>query len=191
MRNTRNALSDYLKCLYEFDPLEHEEEIELSEKIHNGDMLALEKLVTHNLRFVVSTIKQMPSWQHSNVPIEDLLGFGNEALMDAARKWKPKNNARFVTYAKKFILRGVNRAVANTSNLIRIPVNWVEEIRRMKYAERILTQELGRIPTSKELANKMGVATKHITHIKTLLVKEPISLDVINNDYLRDNEYDE
>lgn len=191
MSSQKSALSDYLKSLYGFPTLDQEEEIELSEKIQSGDGVALEKLVTHNLRFVVATIKTMPSWQHSGVPMEDLLGYGNEALVDAARKWKPKNNARFVTYAKKFIIRGVNRAVANTSNLIRLPVNWVEEIRRMKYAERILTQELGRIPSSKELANKMGVATKHINHIKTLLMKEPISLDVINNENLRDNEHDE
>ena len=191
MRTNRSALSDYLKSLYDIKPLSQEEEAELSERIHNGDMMALEKLITHNLRFVVSTIKATPMWQHSNVSMEDLLGFGNEALIDAARKWKPKNNARFVTYAKKFIIRGVNRAVANTSNLIRLPVNWIEEIRRMKYAERLLIQELGRNPTSKELADKMGVATKHINHVKTLLMKEPISLDVINNDYLRDNEHDE
>jgi RNA polymerase primary sigma factor len=177
--------------LYEYEPLSHEEEIVLSERIQSGDMMALEKLVTHNLRFVVSTIKATPMWQHSSVPMEDLLGFGNEELINAARKWKPKNNARFVTYAKKFIIRGVNRAVANTSNLIRLPVNWIEEIRRMKYAERLLSQELGRVPTSKELADKMGVPVKQINHVQTLLLKEPISLDVVNNDYLRDNEYEE
>lgn len=191
MRTTRNALSDYLKILYQYEPLSHEEEIELSERIQKGDMMALEKLVTHNLRFVVSTIKATPMWQHSSVPMEDLLGFGNEELINAARKWKPKNNARFVTYAKRFIIRGVNRAVANTSNLIRLPVNWIEEIRRVKYAERLLSQELGRVPTSKELADKMGVSVKQINHVNALLVKEPISLDVVNNDYLRDNEYDE
>lgn len=191
MRTNRSALSDYLKLLYEYEPLSHEEEIVLSERIQSGDMMALEKLVTHNLRFVVSTIKATPMWQHSSVPMEDLLGFGNEELINAARKWKPKNNARFVTYAKKFIIRGVNRAVANTSNLIRLPVNWIEEIRRMKYAERLLSQELGRVPTSKELADKMGVPVKQINHVQTLLLKEPISLDVVNNDYLRDNEYEE
>lgn len=191
MRTNRSALSDYLKLLYEYEPLSHEEEITLSERIQSGDMVALEKLITHNLRFVVSTIKATPMWQHSSVPMEDLLGFGNEELINAAKKWKPKNNARFVTYAKKFIIRGVNRAVANTSNLIRLPVNWIEEIRRMKYAERLLSQELGRVPTSKELADKMGVPVKQINHVQTLLLKEPISLDVVNNDYLRDNEYEE
>lgn len=191
MRTNRSALSDYLKLLYDYEPLSHEEEIVLSERIQSGDMMALEKLVTHNLRFVVSTIKATPMWQHSSVPMEDLLGFGNEELINAAKKWKPKNNARFVTYAKKFIIRGVNRAVANTSNLIRLPVNWIEEIRRMKYAERLLSQELGRVPTSKELADKMGVPVKQINHVQALLLKEPISLDVVNNDYLRDNEYEE
>ena len=76
MRTRRSALSDYLRQLYQYQPLSHEEEIELSEKIHNGDMLALEKLVTHNLRFVVSTIKATPMWQHSSVPMEDLLEIG-------------------------------------------------------------------------------------------------------------------
>lgn len=191
MKTKRSALSDYLKLLYEYEPLSHEEEIELSEKIQRGDMMALEKLVTHNLRFVVSTIKATPMWQHSSVPMEDLLGFGNEELMNAARKWKPKNNARFVTYAKRFIIRGVNRAVANTSNLIRLPVNWIEEIRRVKYSERLLSQELGRQPTTKELADKMGVSVKQINHVNSLLMKEPISLDAVNNDYLRDNEHEE
>ena len=191
MKANRSALSDYLKSLYNIEPLTSEEEAELSEKIHSGDPVALEKLITHNLRFVVSTIKSMPSWQHTNLPMEDLLCHGNEAMFDAAKKWKPKNNARFVTYAKKFIIRGVNRAVANTSNLIRLPVNWVEEIKRMKYIERVMIQKLGRNPSTKELADRMGVPSKHINNIKTMLLKEPISLDAINNDYLRDIEHDE
>ena len=76
MKANRSALSDYLKSLYNIEPLTSEEEAELSEKIHSGDPVALEKLITHNLRFVVSTIKSMPSWQHTNLPMEDLLCHG-------------------------------------------------------------------------------------------------------------------
>ena len=191
MKSRKNALTDYMQSLYNIPTLTVEEEAELADKIAQGDDFALEKLVTHNLRFVVYLARQTSYWERSKISPEDIIAIGNEALFTCAKKWKPKNNARFVTYAKKFIIRGVNRAVANTSNLIRLPVNWIEEIRRMKYAERLLIQELGRNPTSKELADKMGVTPKHINHVKTLLIKEPISLDVINNDYLRDNENDE
>ena len=79
MKNRKNALTDYLQSLYGIPTLTREQEAELSYKIAQGDERALEKLVTHNLRFVVSVIKKMPNWAHSNMPMEDLLSFGNEA----------------------------------------------------------------------------------------------------------------
>ena len=72
MRNDKNALSDYLRSLYNVHPLPLEEEEELSRRIQAGDDLALEKLIKHNLRFVVSVIKDTPAWHHGSVPIESL-----------------------------------------------------------------------------------------------------------------------
>ena len=186
----RNALSDYLRSLYGIKTLSKEEEEALSVRIQQGDDLALEKLVTHNLRFVVSVIKNTPAWSHSPVDMEDLLGFGNESLLLAASRWTPKNNARFATYAKNFIIRGVNRGVANTANIIRLPVNVTEEIRRMKYTERMLTQELGRTPTAKELAGVLGIQAKRINQLRALLIKEPVSLDAYNSEHLKDEQDD-
>lgn len=190
MRNRKNALSDYIRSLYGIKPLTREEERTLAERIIEGDQFALEKLVTHNLRFVVTTIKNTPTWHHSGVDMEDLLGFGNEALLLAAKKWKPQGNIRFISYARKVILTEVNRGVANTKNIIRLPVNIMEELRRIKYNERMLSQELGREPSNKELADKMGIATERIDHINSVLNKEPISLEAFDTDHLKEEGYE-
>jgi RNA polymerase primary sigma factor len=190
LRNRKNALSDYIRSLYGIKPLTREEERNLAERIVDGDEFALEKLVTHNLRFVVTTIKNTPTWHHSGVDMEDLLGFGNEALLLAAKKWKPQGNIRFISYARKVILTEVNRGVANTKNIIRLPVNIMEELRRIKYNERVLSQELGREPSNKELADKMGIATERIDHINSVLNKEPISLEAFDTDHLKEEGYE-
>ena len=184
MKSRKNALTDYLQSLYGIPTLTQQEEANLAHLIAQGDDYALEKLVTHNLRFVVSVIKKMPNWSHSNMPMEDLLSFGNEALMNAARKWQPQGKIRFASYAKKFIQLDVQRGVANTKNIIRLPVNITEEVRRIKYATRMLTQELGRTPTERELAIKLNVGPNRIAYINSILNKEPVSLEIYNSEHL-------
>jgi RNA polymerase primary sigma factor len=182
VRNDKNALSDYLRSLYNVEPLTLQEEESLSRRIQAGDDLALEKLITHNLRFVVSVIKNTPAWHHGSMPMEDLLAMGNEALLKAGRRWVPKNNSRFATYAINFILKDVRRGIDNYGNLIRIPVNVAEEIRKMKYTERVLSQKLGREPRSSELADELEIHEKRVTKLKALLLREPVSLDTYNQE---------
>jgi len=191
LKNRKNALTDYLQSLYKIPTLTHDQEINLANKIAQGDEDALEKLVTHNLRFVVSVIKKMPNWSHSNMPMEDLLSFGNEALINAARTWKPMGKIRFASYAKKFIHFDVQRGVANTKNIIRLPVNITEEIRRTKYQERILSQELGRKPNERELADRLGVEPSRVAYINSILSKEPVSLEIFNSEHLEQEGYDD
>jgi RNA polymerase primary sigma factor len=182
LRNDKNALSDYLRSLYKVEPLTLEEEESLARRIQAGDDMALEKLIKHNLRFVVSIIKNTPAWHHGSMPMEDLLAMGNEALLKAGRRWIPKNNSRFATYAVNFILKDVRRGIDNYGNLIRIPVNVAEEIRRMKYTERVLTQRLGREPKSSELADELEIHEKRVNKLKALLLREPVSLDTYNQE---------
>ena len=191
MRNRKNALADYMQSLYKIPTLTLEEEAKLGDLIAQGDESALEKLVTHNLRFVVSVIKKMPNWTHSNMPMEDLLSFGNEALLHAAQSWKPMGKIRFASYAKKFIHFDVNRGVANTKNIIRLPVNITEEIRRIRYTERTLSQALQREPTAKELADKLGVPTTRIAYINSIISKEPVSLEIFNSEHLEQEGQDD
>lgn len=191
MKARKNALTDYMQSLYKIPTLTLEDEAKLADLIAQGDEQALEKLVTHNLRFVVSVIKKMPNWAHSNMPMEDLLSFGNEALIHAAQSWKPMGKIRFASYAKKFIHFDVNRGVANTKNLIRLPVNITEEIRRIRYTERVLSQTLQRQPTDTELADKLGIPATRIAYINSILSKEPVSLEIFNSEHLEQEGYDD
>jgi len=180
----KNSLSDYLRSLYGIDPLSVEEEVRLAGLIQAGDEDALDKLVTHNLRFVVSILKELASWHHGSIPIEDLVGYGNYWLLYAAKRWTPTNGARFATYAKQFILKGVRRDVDNTSNIIRLPVNVSEEIKRMRYAERILSQSLGREPRPGEVAQHMGIGEERVQQLQGYLIREPSSLEAHRQDQL-------
>lgn len=183
-------LTDYLNSLYGIPVLSLEEEYELADRIAKGDEDALEKLVKHNLRFVVYTVRKLTAWNHSRVPQEDLIGLGNEALLKSARQWTPQNGAKFATYAKKFILRGVERGLDNTENLVRIPIKVREEIRKMTYTERALTQTLGRTPTPNELAQILNKSVKRINQLKFYLIQEPTSLDALNLDKLEEEDLD-
>jgi DNA-directed RNA polymerase sigma subunit (sigma70/sigma32) len=171
-----DLLSDYLQSLYGIELLPVEEEHRLAKLIAQGDDDALDKLVTHNLRFVVYIVRQMTAWQHGKTTVEDIVAMGNEALFKAARRWKPTNNARFATYAKSFILKDVRRDIDNTTNLIRLPVNVIEQIKKLSYNTRILSQVLGREPAVNELAEVMGLSEGKIHLLQTHMNKEPISI---------------
>ena len=182
-----DLLSDYLQSLYGVEPLSTEEEHELSKRIQAGDEDALEKLITHNLRFVVYIVRKMPAWHHGKVPVEDMLAMGNEALFMAARRWQPKNNAKFATYAKSFIEKGVRRDLDNTANIIRLPINIMEQIKKLKYSSRCLAQVLNREPRISELATIMGVSEAKIHELQGHINKEPISLYNLKQEkYLED-----
>ena len=184
--NTNDIKTDYLQSLYGIEPLSTKEEHALAERIQQGDDQALDKLVTHNLRFVSHVVTKMTAWQHGKVPMEDMLAMGNEQLLIAARRWKPTNNAKFATYAKSFILKGVRRELDNTSNIIRLPVNIAESIKKMNYNERALSQVLGRKPTIAELATIVGVTTARIHQLRGYISRELISLDNLNNENLQE-----
>jgi len=182
----RSALGDYLKNLYQFDELTKDQEASLAKQIQAGDQAALDLLIKHNLRFVVSVVKEMPDWRHGSMPIEDILGYANKWLVVAALRWKPKNDARFCTYAKKFIQRGVRRDINNNDKMIRLPVNVEEEVRKLTYLERKMSQQLNRDPSDAELAIQMGTTEKRVGQIKSYISREPISLDALNIEHLTD-----
>lgn len=186
-----DILSDYLQSLYGVEPLTMEEEARLAGLIAEGDAEALDKLVTHNLRFVVSVVRRMTAWEHGKVPVEDIVAMGNEALFTAARRWKPMNNARFITYAKMFIQKGVRRDLDNTANMIRLPINIMEQVKRLNYNERALTQELGRKPRMDELSAVTGISESKISQLQNYLNREPMSLEHINQKKNPEEQNDE
>ena len=181
-------LTDYLQSLYGIPVLSKAEEYLLAERIAKGDEQALDTLVTHNLRFVVFVVRKLTAWNHARMPQEDLLGMGNVALLKAARQWVPCNGAKFATYAKSFILRGVERGLDDTENIIRIPLKTREEIRKMLYNERLLIQLLGRPPSIHELAEKLGNSASRVNQLKFYIQQEPCSIETLQLDKQEDNE---
>lgn len=183
-----DTLNQYLQQLFGVDPLPIEEEHRLSELIQGGDQKALDKLVRHNMRFVVYILKMTPAWQHGNMPVEDLISIGNEQLVKAAKKWIPKNNARFATFARSFILKGTRRELDNTVHMIRLPVNISEQIKKLNYFERTLSQVLGRKPKNSELATMLSMSEDKVAKLQSYLNHDPISLDSINEDRYIDED---
>lgn len=183
-----DPLSSYLQSLYGIEPLSPDEEHLLATKIKEGDDKALEKLITHNLRFVVYVARQMSYWERSKISPEDIIAIGNEALLICAKRWKPKNKSSFATYAKSFIQRGIQREVDNTANIIRLPINIMEAVKRMNYNERALSQILGRKPKTKELAKIMGVSESKINQLRAYIMREPVSIDSLNQEKLEETD---
>jgi RNA polymerase primary sigma factor len=164
-----------------------DEEIELARRIHeHGDEDAFETLVLANLGLVVFVVQKVPAWGlESCLTREDLIQEGNLALMHAARTWRPKS--RFASYARKIIYGHVMRAVENTGLMIHVPVPVQEQIRKMKKAETLLMQSLGREPTTAELATKTGFCEDKIKEYIIITQRQPVSLDVYANDNLPDD----
>ena len=177
----KSSLSDYLKGLYQYSTLTRAEEKDLWARMQNGDWRAEGELVAHNLRFVVSIAKKMPQWGSSSIPLEDLLQFGNLGLVAAARKWQPQGSTKFASFAKVFIKRYIQRGIENSQNLIRLPVNISEQIRKMLYYERILSQKLGMQPTREQLGIVLGVKPDKIDYLRSVILREPSSLDALTS----------
>lgn len=189
MADNYEALNQYLQSLFGIEPLPVEEEHQLAKQIQAGDHRALEKLVKHNLRFVVFLLKNTTAWQHGTMPVEDLINIGNEQLVKAANRWKPTNNARFATYARSFILKGTRRELDNTSHMIRLPVNVSEQIKKMNYNDRALSQVLGRKPKASEVATMMGVHENVVLKLQSYIGREPVSLESIDEErYMEDDD---
>lgn len=192
MANDNDIKTDYLQGLMRenIPRLSVAEEHLLADKIAGGDDVALEKLVYHNLPFVLHVVTKMSVWEHSRIEQEDIIAIGNEKLLEAARRWKPYKDVPFAGYARPFIERGVRREIDNTANTIRLPINIVEDIYRMNYNEQVLTQMLGRKPTVPELAQILDCKPEKIHRLRGCVNREPISLDNLNNDNFNE-EHDE
>jgi RNA polymerase primary sigma factor len=190
--NDKEYIDRYLQKLLAMDipKLTMQQEHDLAKKIAEGDDDALEELVKHNLRFVVYVLSKTSAWHHSKITQEDIIAIGNEALFMAGRTWKPTNNARFATYAKPFIERGVRRELDNTANIIRLPVNVMQQIKKLSVTEKGLTQVLNRKPKISEIAQVMQVPESKIHQLKGYIKREPLSLDSVNNQHLDEGSDD-
>ncbi len=165
----------YLKEIGKVDLLDAEEEVELAQRIEEGDEEAKRHLIEANLRLVVSIAKK---YVGQGMSFLDLIQEGNKGLMRAVEKFDYRKGYKFSTYATWWIRQAITRALADQSRTIRIPVHMVETINKMKRIYRQLEKEKDREPTDEEIAEEMDISTDKVREIRKISQdQQPISLD--------------
>ena len=163
----------YLKDIGQVPLLTTDEELELAQKMSEGQEAAKKRLSEANLRLVVSIAKR---YVGRGMLFLDLIQEGNLGLMKAVEKFDYQKGFKFSTYATWWIRQSITRTIADQARTIRIPVHMVETINRLVREQRILLQELGREPTLEELAERMGVSIERVSEIQKI-AQDPVSLE--------------
>jgi RNA polymerase primary sigma factor len=163
----------YLKEIGKVPLLTTDEEIELAKKIDEGDEEAKDRLVTANLRLVVSIAKR---YAGRGMQFLDLIQEGNLGLIKAAEKFDYRKGYKFSTYATWWIRQSITRSIADQARTIRIPVHMVETINRLIRTSRQLVQELGREPQSEEIAERLNMPVEKVREVMKM-AQEPVSLE--------------
>lgn len=163
----------YLKEIGRVDLLSAEEEIELAERIEQGDEEAKRRLAEANLRLVVSIAKR---YVGRGMLFLDLIQEGNMGLIKAVEKFDYRKGFKFSTYATWWIRQAITRAIADQARTIRIPVHMVETINKLIRVQRQLLQDLGREPTPEEIGEEMDLTPEKVREILKI-AQEPVSLE--------------
>lgn len=143
------ALERYLQEISKEELLTVDEEVELAQKIHNGDKKALERLTRANLRFVVSVAKQ---YQNQGLSLSDLINEGNVGLIRAAKKFDETRGFKFISYAVWWIRQSILQAIAEQSRIVRLPLNQVGSVNKINKALNKFEQENERRPSVEEIS---------------------------------------
>lgn len=146
------ALDSYLQDINRFKLLTPEEERALAIRVRSGDMEARDLMIRSNLRLVVSIAKV---YNNRGLQLLDLIEEGNLGLLKAVQEFDPGRETRFSTYATWWIKQAIRRALVNTAKTVRIPSYLAEKIHRVKRERSRLELELGRMPSSEEIAEAM------------------------------------
>lgn len=170
---SQNSLKVYLNEISQTALLTREQEVELAAKIQAGDESARELMIKANLRLVVKIAKDYSNY---GLPLVDLISEGNMGLMKAVERFDPEKGGKLSTYAAWWIKQSIKRALANQSKTIRLPVHMVDKIARMRRVSVVLTEELGREPSTEELAEEIGLPAKKVALLKRAAMR-PTSLD--------------
>ena len=169
----RRALDLYLKEIKLIEPLSPQEEISLAQKAKAGDTVAYQKLVTHNLRFVVAMAKK---FQGQGVPFEDLINEGNLGLIRAVRTFDETRGFKFISYAVWWITQRIRTAIQKTGRVVRLPSHITESIGKLYRKSLELEQEYEREPSTEELAEISDTTIKWIEDL-VKAYSGPVSLE--------------
>ena len=175
----QGTLDKYLADIAKEPMISPDEEVELAQKIKMGDQIALDKLVRANLRFVVSVAKQ---YQNQGLSLADLINEGNVGLIKAAQRFDETKGFKFISYAVWWIRQAILQAVAEQSRMVRLPLNQVGFLSRVKKTASYLEQLYQRKPTIKEIADELDMTEEKVEAIMQINSKE-VSMDApVSND---------
>ncbi len=163
----------YLREIGKVSLLTAAEEVELAQKMEEGDIKAKQRLIDANLRLVVSIAKK---YIGRGMLFLDLIQEGNLGLIRAVEKFDYRRGFKFSTYATWWIRQAITRAIADQARTIRVPVHMVETINKMVRVSRMLVQQLGREPTDEEIAEGMGIEPSRVEEIRRIS-QLPVSLE--------------
>ena len=170
------AVREYLKSIRNIPLLSEEDEYKIAIAAANGDENARQTMITSNLRLVVKVAKTYIG-RSSNLSFLDLIQEGNMGLMRATEKFDAEKGFRSSTYATYWIKQAISKAIIDQSRAVRLPAHIINELNKFNKAIRDLSQQYGRTPSDKELAEYLNVSVKKISEYYTIS-KEPCSLDV-------------
>ena len=148
------SFNKYLRDVSGLDMINPETEIELAKRIKAGDIKAQDQLVKANLRFVISVAKQ---YVGRGLDVEDLVSEGNLGLIKAAQKFDETRGIKFISFAVWWIRQSILQSLADNSRQVRLPLNQINALNKIKSAENDLEQQLQRKATASELAEYLNI----------------------------------
>ncbi|PTL32663.1 RNA polymerase subunit sigma [Prevotella sp. oral taxon 376] len=168
------SLDKYLQEIGQEDLITVEEEVELAQKIREGDHKALEKLTKANLRFVVSVAKQ---YQNQGLSLPDLINEGNLGLIKAAEKFDETRGFKFISYAVWWIRQSILQAIAEQSRIVRLPLNQVGSVNKINRLLNKFEQENERRPSIDEIAENIDLPEDKIEDALKVNNNRHVSVD--------------
>ena len=171
-RDTK-AIEIYLREIVKFPILTSSEEIDLAQRIHNGDEDTLQRLVSCNLRFVVSVAKQ---YLGCGLELDDLISAGNFGLITAAQRFDETRGFKFCSYAVWWIRQSILKAIATEGRTISLPANKVALLSKARNVSTTLEQDLERTPSTTEISDHLQADSSDLSSV-IKASEMPISLD--------------
>ena len=169
-----DSFDQYLQDVEKYPLIQDpDEERALARRARAGDKEAAERLVTANLRFVISYVKK---YQGRGLGLAELVCIGNEGLLKAVKKFDPDKGVKFISYAVWWIRQTVLQALAEQTRSVRIPLNQNSNLVKLSRTETALTQKLGRSPTDREIAEEMEEPVETVRALRRVASAE-LSLD--------------
>lgn len=149
----------YLQDIRKYTPLQRKDEADVVARARKGDKDALDKLITANLRFVVRVAGE---YKNRGLPMSDLIAEGNVGLIRATKTFEPERGHKFITYAVWWIRQSILTALQKQTRPIAFPANQIDDLDAVNRTANALSQELGRAPDLKEIAETADMTERRV-----------------------------